>query len=556
MSNAWDAARKDSVVGGGPELSDSIRGALLKHLQGRDDQSYDGGLLHYGSDLYPGTCERKIWYRLNRTRRDEEALGSQLRFEGGRHVEETILGALEGAGHQIKRQVVVRPRRPSSWAWIGRADAVVLDEKKLLEIKGPRAALFARAKGDPTKLAKEQYRWQASAYYHELRRRRLVDRASFVFVDREGANEPVELEIAGDLLIPEEAIVAEEERKARLVTATETPDRVGGVVVVEVLKGGRATKKNPAPERLIRAVSKLNWQCEYGCPYRSTCKPEVEKQPVEFVPAKVIAEAERRWAAGAKRIKFVLGDGGEDEDEYLDELEAETVELVDRNDALPAGSAGGAGAVPALGDIPQPSVEGSRAGAPGPSDTREGIGLGSSQGASSASPGKLPIPADVGSTGEDAPRPPTSEMAAPEPAGAQAEALPDAGGSPPGAHARPFTLEDGLSRLGRAQIRHAEDLVKLGDGESAGGLSSAILSLAARWYGEAVVGDHWNRVGGEIAQPGPSGKARRKPLTGGQLRALLLGLPVKFPPESTPESPPGGDAITEALMALKESVGA
>jgi hypothetical protein len=195
---------------------------------------------------------------------------------------------------------------------------VVVPWKKLIEVVAPRAALFRRAGSEPRKLVREQYRWQVSAYFHELRRRGLVERASVLFLDREGANQPVEVEITDDLLVPLEEIVREEERKARLLEVADMPARVRGSVVFEVLKGGRATAANPTPERVVRSTSELNWQCRY-CPFRTTCEPGPEERPITIsseLRGRVVAEAERRWAAGVKRVVIRVGEEGEsDEDD-------------------------------------------------------------------------------------------------------------------------------------------------------------------------------------------------------------------------------------------------
>lgn len=95
-----------------------------------------------------------------------------------------------------------------------------------------------------------------------------------------------------------------------------------------------------------------------------------------------------------------------------------------------------------------------------------------------------------------------------------------------------FTLEDALSRLGRAQVRHAQDLVETPDAETAE-FSSSIFALAENAHGWQLVDDAFRRVGGEW-RGGPSRHRkppRRKPLTGSQLRRFVLLLPATFPPE-------------------------
>ncbi len=290
-------------------LSGEIRGALLEWLTEENDTGFDRERLHYSTDLWPGKCERATWYSLQATPRDPESLGTQLRFRGGRVLESTLASALGHAGLEVLTKVPVRPLRPSSWAWApGHADLVVVNWKKLIEIRAPRANLFHRAAADPRALVKEQYRWQASAFFHELRRRRVVDRASILFLDREGANEPVEVDLDDALLVPLDQIIAEEKRKARLLSLNQPPPRIDATIHFDVLKGGRATAANPEPDRVVRATAQLNWQCRY-CPFRWTCQPGADAAPLSVsteLRALVVAEAEKRWAAGEKRVSFTM----------------------------------------------------------------------------------------------------------------------------------------------------------------------------------------------------------------------------------------------------------
>jgi hypothetical protein len=313
MNEAWERARALAAVSS-RRVPAEIRGALLRWLKDDARSDYETDRLHYGADLWRGKCERAIWYGLHGTPRDPETLGSQLRYKGGRIFEAAIGSALLHAGLEVRAQVAVRPLRPSAWAWApGHADLVVVPWRKLIEVKAPRAAFFYQARGDHRMLVREAHRWQASAYFHELRRRGEVDTASFLFLDREGSNEPIEVELDEELLVPLDAIVAEEERKARLVTLTEPPDRVRGSIVIEVLKGGRATRQTPAPERVVRATAHLSWQCSY-CPFRSSCQPDPDERPLELTQelrARAVEEAERRWAAGAKRVRLTAGDDTE-----------------------------------------------------------------------------------------------------------------------------------------------------------------------------------------------------------------------------------------------------
>jgi hypothetical protein len=301
----------DAVAATSPPTSTlaEIQNALLVWLAKDASSNHEQDRLQYGRDLWPGKCERAIWYAIHGAPRDGETLGDQLRWKGGRIFESALASALKEAGLEIETQVLVRPLRPTAWAWApGRADIVVLPWRKVIEVVAPRAGLFHRARGDMRTLARDQYRWQLSAYFHELRGRGVVDNASFVFIDREGANAPVEVELDQELLVPLDAIVAEEQRKARLISLEEPPARIGASITIEVLKGGRASKKKPTPDRVVRSTRNLSWQCSY-CPFKGTCQPGPEEQPAKLaddVRTFAVAEAERRWATGEKRVVVTL----------------------------------------------------------------------------------------------------------------------------------------------------------------------------------------------------------------------------------------------------------
>ena len=94
-----------------------------------------------------------------------------------------------------------------------------------------------------------------------------------------------------------------------------------------------------------------------------------------------------------------------------------------------------------------------------------------------------------------------------------------------GAASHPLTLEDGLSRLGRAQVRHINELIACPADQPFVGCS-AILNLACGVHTEALVTKLWGEVGGQMSG---GQRPRRKSLTGVQLRRLVSMLPVKFP---------------------------
>jgi DNA-directed RNA polymerase subunit H (RpoH/RPB5) len=292
--------------------SEEFRHALISWLEADGASDYETDRLHYGSDLSPDKCERAIFYSLRGARRDPETLGSQLRFWGGRTFERAIGDALARTTKVI-RQMLVKPLRPSAWCWSpGHVDLVLPEHEHFHEIKAPRAEAFGYAKSDPTRLVRESYRWQASAYFHELKRRGVARSGSFIFLDREGENEPIEVPLTGELLIPEEKIIAEEERKAYLVTAKTEPARIPRSVVARVWKG------KPKQGRVLRVVAERHWSCGY-CPFFGTCKPGNPEESVELSKDQVdyaIACAENRWAAGATTtpqvVRFGIGGGDYD----------------------------------------------------------------------------------------------------------------------------------------------------------------------------------------------------------------------------------------------------
>lgn len=315
----WDVAAERIAEQSRPlVMRPDFAKALTDHFV-RDPSDYDDQRLHYGSDLSPEGCHRKTWYRLHGAQRDPVRLGDEIRFHGGRVWESAALDALEASGMTIERQVELRPLRSSAWAWIGHADAVLVESRHLVEIKAPRSSYFARAKGDPKKLVRDSYLWQASAYLHELRRLKRVDTASLLFIDREGSHAPVEVSLTEDLIVPLDRVMAEEIARSSLIHATEPPDRAAGTVKVEVLKGGRKTKKNPTPQRVVRATMHRYALCSY-CPFQTVCQPGPEEVPISLsdtdpLRLSAVAEAEREWAEeDAEKARAKSGANGHDQD--------------------------------------------------------------------------------------------------------------------------------------------------------------------------------------------------------------------------------------------------
>jgi hypothetical protein len=411
VSDPTTAVEKDAFVeretasnapSGG--LSPEIGASLLAFFT-RDPSDYDDQRLHYGSDLSPESCERKTWYRLHGVARDPSELGSEIRFHGGRVWEKALLDALEANGVALRRvreltdprtgrvylkpdaELVMHPLRPSAWAWVGHADAIMVKERKLLECKAPRAGLFARAKNDPRKLVKASYAWQASAYFWELRRTNRIDSAAFVFIDREGANRPVEVPLEGDLLIPLEKIVEQEAARARLLTLAEVPERKAGTLVVEVLKG--RAKKNPV--RTVRATETRYALCSY-CPFQGVCQPGPEERDVTLAPerqAAEIARAEALWKQDGK-AKAVFRYGADEDAESEDftpvvettETPEEPVALTTVSEAPPQPE------IPPVPSLVPPDPAAAGLSFPSPSDPVEEARALVAEASSSTEPGK------------------------------------------------------------------------------------------------------------------------------------------------------------------------
>ena len=305
-------SRKDLGLDGG--VPAHFREALVRWFEkdGAATGIPERDRLRYSSDLDPEACHRKIWYGLHGETQGlaptRETLGSQLRFWGGRRFEDAIGSALVESGLTVQRQALVKPLRPSAWCWApGHADLLVVDWRRLLEIKAPRAEAFRRARGKPDELVRVQYRYQLSAYFHELHRRGLVETAAWIFLDREGSNEPVEIEFEGDFVVPIEGVVAEEEAKAYLVTADEPPPRLPFTKIAKVWKG-KPPRKNQAAQRVVKGYSWRSWRCGY-CQWESVCKPGEAVQ--EFTPsteerAEAVTAAERRWATGNKTTPQIV----------------------------------------------------------------------------------------------------------------------------------------------------------------------------------------------------------------------------------------------------------
>jgi hypothetical protein len=260
--------------------------------------------LRYSSDLDPEACERAIWLSLHGGRKRSPTVAERIRWDGGKRVERIVVDALAKAGRLLETQVIVQPTRPSAWAWgPGHADALVVADgrREVYEVKGVRSAAFRRATDrnglrDPVALVRDSYRWQLSAYFHELKETHGAEGARMVILDREGENAPQELELVGaGLLIPLDAIIAQETRRAPLALAS-TPEP-------PPLQRGRIARvwKTKAPVY----VERLPWKCSY-CPFRgASCDPGPEAEVVftacvdHDAFADAVEEGQRRLAAGA-----------------------------------------------------------------------------------------------------------------------------------------------------------------------------------------------------------------------------------------------------------------
>lgn len=272
--------------------------------------------LHYGSDLAPSACERAAWFRLRGAKRRSLTLGEHLLFAAGHRVEGLLLDAVEAAGRLVARQGVVRPMRPSAWAWSGRFDAIVRDDPEretlgspdmtdhtpgglvLVDVKTARSAAFKRRDG----LVKETHLWQLAAYFHEVRKIRpdLV-RAELWYADRDGSNQPTVVPVTAEngLLVPEEKVIAEETRKAVL-----------------------ALSQTPCPP-LRPEMTRERYPCSYCAFLDVSCRPDAERAAEGGEKPSVSAERSRasrprtprktlppKDTAGTVRVNSDAGDGG------------------------------------------------------------------------------------------------------------------------------------------------------------------------------------------------------------------------------------------------------
>jgi hypothetical protein len=241
--------------------------------EARDAEEHKVPHLHYSSDLEPDACERSAYLRLRGAKKKPLTLPEKMMFAAGHRVEALVLDAVAAAGRLVARQGIVRPMRPSAWAWSGRFDAIVRERALtgehragatgdgpghvvtneteahvLVDVKTARANAFKRRDAFP----KTGHLWQLSAYFHALRSvyPKLV-RAELWVCDRDGSNAPVVVPVTQEngRLVPEEAIVAEEARKAPLALPT-----------------------TPLPA--LREAVVTSYRCAY-CPYKGvSCRPE------------------------------------------------------------------------------------------------------------------------------------------------------------------------------------------------------------------------------------------------------------------------------------------
>jgi hypothetical protein len=263
--------------------------------------------LRYSTDLAPSTCHRRIWYELHGTEAKPPSLPTKLLFEAGRRVERMVVEALSEQGKVVGTQAKLAPTRPSAWCWASMHADLVLEGGTLVEVKSARSQAFDRARTrdgriDPLRLVKESHVWQTSAYLHEAREEGVAERALLLYLDRDGSHAPVEIEVSAEngLLVPLEAIVVEEERKAYLLTAKEPPASLPRETSVSIWK----TK----PPRVWGA---LNWQCVYDCPFRPTCAPgpdvtELDPAAHAHLVATAQLAADAHWQAGSKSSPFTM----------------------------------------------------------------------------------------------------------------------------------------------------------------------------------------------------------------------------------------------------------
>lgn len=336
----WDEAA--SQLNRPSTLSPEVHDVLMRYYT-RNDHEYDGTRLRVGADLKPDGegCQRATVYRLRGVPQDPWDLGTRIRLKGGVEKEQDVVAAFAHSDYKVETQVACWPMRPSFWAFApGHADLLLTDRKHLIEVKAPRAWLFEQAKRDPKILVKTAYAWQLSFYFHHLRSQGRAKTAAFLFIDREGSHQPVEIPFTPDMEIPLDQIVALEVERTHLVGAKELPGRPPYSLEIKVQKG---RKKNP-PQRVVKARELRHWACGY-CQYAETCQPGPEERECEVasLPEAIVrdakAEAEALWQIKPKALfKKRIGLTSVDDDRSVvsdeDEQAPDTVSVAEAGGAL------------------------------------------------------------------------------------------------------------------------------------------------------------------------------------------------------------------------------
>ena len=280
-----------------PDIADALRAEY-----GATEDAYDGGRLRVGADLRPDGCDRSTVYRLRGTPEDPKPIRKLAMLREGKDEEHRLARSFTRKGEKIEVQGLVHPLRPSFWAWApGHFDVLRVEKQHLHEIKVTDA---------PTGFVSVSHRWQMSFYFHELERQGRARTASWIYFDRSHGQDPLEVPLTPELLIPLADIVAMEEHKSALIGA-ELPPRPTGTVVVEVLKG------KPRQGRVVRArLERYAW-CQW-CAYLETCQPgpaTQDSEPSAGQRQDAIDFAETAWSMGSEKTpqvsRFEVNENGE-----------------------------------------------------------------------------------------------------------------------------------------------------------------------------------------------------------------------------------------------------
>jgi YqaJ-like viral recombinase domain len=150
---------------------ENLQGKILAHYASHAEGKTRG---YIGASMLGHACERRIWLEWNGAKippQDPEKLGSrQEKFDRGRHEEERLIKALQGAGYLVlDRQGAFSVLNGN---FQGHIDGIILDEdgkKYVLEIKSANERNFTALQKKGIEAAFPGYYLQCQMYMHFLK---------------------------------------------------------------------------------------------------------------------------------------------------------------------------------------------------------------------------------------------------------------------------------------------------------------------------------------------------------------------------------------------------